>query len=499
MKILRFGTLIFLVWIVCFPAGRSSAADIRAGFAEQSITPKITETWKDANGDARYNPKDGDTFVDANGNGVFDAYWLAGFHNSRPANGVHDDIKALATVIDDGTLRIALVSLDAIGFQYHDVEELRSRIPAKWDLDQVVVASTHNHEVPDLMGLWGPSLFKTGVIPSYREMVMERAIAAIGDAVAAMRPVRLLSSDIAIDDHALVNDTREPMVIDPGVRMIRFVDKENSKTLGSIVSWANHPEVLWSENLEITADFVGYFRDGLANGLRYQGRLLGESGIGGIHIYFSGAVGGLMTTLPEHTIVDPVLPQAHSKPSHDKARALGYQLARWTLENVRKGREQELNVPRLQLAKETIRLPVANREFLLARLVGLMRRPVYPDFTVESEMNLIGIGDVRLLTIPGEIYPEIINGGIISPEGADFPGAPAETPPLRQAMGGRIQFILGLANDEVGYIIPKSQWDSRKPYAFGDEPQYGEGNSLGPDTAPLIHQTALRLIEKIAP
>ena len=47
--------------------------------------------------------------------------------------------------------------------------------------------------------------------------------------------------------------------------------------------------------------------------------------------------------------------------------------------------------------------------------------------------------------------------------------------------------IVGLANDEVGYIIPKRQWDEKPPFCYGrKKAQYGEGNSLGPDTAPIL-------------
>ena len=50
---------------------------------------------------------------DSNGNGRFDAVWLAGFHNRRPARGVHDDLWARAMVLDDGRTRVAIVSQNA--------------------------------------------------------------------------------------------------------------------------------------------------------------------------------------------------------------------------------------------------------------------------------------------------------------------------------------------------------------------------------------------------
>lgn len=116
----------------------------------------------------------------------------------------------------------------------------------------------------------------------------------------------------------------------------------------------------------------------------------------------------------------------------------------------------------------------------------------------KTEINVIRIGDVEILTIPGEMYPEIADGGIESPAGADYPSAPIEVPPLRTLMKGKLNMMIGLANDELGYIIPKSQWDQKPPYAYErtKAPQYGEENSPGPDVAPAIHRESVALIKQ---
>jgi len=31
-------------------------------------------------------------------------------------------------------------------------------------------------------------------------------------------------------------------------------------------------------------------------------------------------------------------------------------------------------------------------------------------------------------------------------------------------MKGQMNMLLGLANDQIGYIIPKSQWDEKAPF-----------------------------------
>jgi hypothetical protein len=78
--------------------------------------------------------------------------------------------------------------------------------------------------------------------------------------------------------------------------------------------------------------------------------------------------------------------------------------------------------------------------------------------------------------------------------GADYEIEPVEVPPLRSAMRGRVNMMVNLANDALGYIIPKSEWDNRSPYLYGSEQvTYGEIVSAGPETAPLLHRAFLEL------
>ena len=90
------------------------ANKLQVGFAQVPITPSVIDEWVDVNNDAQFDP-DIDTWTDKNGNGVFDPVWIAGFQKGRAAQGVKDDLMAVAAVIDDGDKRIAIVAVDTIG------------------------------------------------------------------------------------------------------------------------------------------------------------------------------------------------------------------------------------------------------------------------------------------------------------------------------------------------------------------------------------------------
>jgi hypothetical protein len=80
--------------------------------------------------------------------------------------------------------------------------------------------------------------------------------------------------------------------------------------------------------------------------------------------------------------------------------------------------------------------------------------------------------------------------------GADFPDAPIETP-IKKMMSAEFKMLVGLADDEIGYIIPKAEWDEVAPW-LKNAPKawYGEVNSVGPDAAPRIASALEQLLKR---
>ena len=466
---------------------------LNAGFAAYPVTPEVPDRWTDINNDAKYNQKDGDTFTDGNGNGIFDPVWIAGFSNSRAANGIHDDLWARTMVIDDGKTRLAIVVLDAIGFMNDDVIDVRSRIPDEAGVTYTIVTSTHTHEAPDLLGLWGKSPLKSGINKRYMEYVKNQAAKSVTAAVKSMHPVYLTISEDLTGAIPLVKDTRKPEVFDSGLRMIRAIDKENGNTLGTLIAWADHAETLWSRNLLITSDFPHFVREGVEKGI-YRGDSLVKHGIGGVAVYINGAIGGLMTTHPSLAVKDPVSGQEFKEPSFEKAGAQGKKLALLALNSMEKPVEM-IYSSSISLIVRTLSIPIKNTLFKLGTTFGILDRGTTGWMKMRSELSVFKIGPLSFVTFPGEVYPEIINGGVEVPDGSDFNSEPVEVPSVREMMQGKYKFIFGLANDEIGYIVPKSQWDAKAPFTYdrADSP-YGEENSPGPETAPLLHKNLKEML-----
>lgn len=469
---------------------------LAVGFAALDISPDVSDTWTDVNGDARFIEKDGDTFVDKNGNGKFDPVWMAGFQNQRPAQGIHDPLSARSIVIDDGEFILAWAVLDMIGYGNDDIIDIRTQVQEQSDIDYVMVSSTHTHEGPDLIGLWGESYTSSGVDPEYRQSVIEKTVSSILEAYQKRKPAKIRFSQDLTGAIPYVTDTRKPTVLDPGLRMMHVQDATSDSTLGTLISWANHPETLWNKNLLISSDFPHYIREGVEKGTYFQDSLV-MKGLGGVAIFANGSIGGLMTTHPTFGIPHPHTGEILKEPGYEKTEAQGTAIAELVLESIRAHPDTlALEKAALVVKANTIELPLANPLYKLAMVLGVLDRGVTNFWTMRSELAYWKLGPAEFLHHPAEIYPEIVNGGVEAPEGQDFDMQPFESPSIRSFMKADFTFVMGLSNDMIGYTIPKSQWDEEAPFTYGyEDAPYGEENSLGPETGPILYQEMKKILE----
>jgi hypothetical protein len=212
-----------------------------------------------------------------------------------------------------------------------------------------------------------------------------------------------------------------------------------------------------------------------------------------------------MTSGPTDTIYDPFLEKTFTEPGHAKARTFGYSLANSVIDAFNENRFVSSPEPKITFRAIEVELGIENFMLAIGTLLGVVdSSPQFhlmpPFIRYLSEVAFIQLGDATITGIPGELYPEIAVGGIENPKGADFAMEPEEVPPLRSQLPGKVNLIVNLANDAIGYIIPKSEWDKDAPWIYDEsEETYGEIVSLGPNTAPIIHQTVIKLSEESQP
>lgn len=467
-----------------------------AGVAARKITP-LVEPWEDLNGNGR---RDADEpFTDEDGDGEHDAVWIAGFSMGRGATGVHDDLWARAVTFERGDVSIGLVALDLVGLFHPDVTRVRERAKAAGlDFDHIVVATTHNHEGPDTMGIWGPDPSRSGYDPAYAERVITEAVGALSDAKAAQRRASLEVAQGTTP--GLIADSRQPIVIDERITALKLVDEEGI-TFGTVAVWGNHPEALGGDNTWVTSDYPHYLRERLERAFE-----------GSTSVFFAGVLGGLMN--PLHVVGCPdENGEATCDDDFEKAQYIGEGAAEAALAALAGDDVLVDDDPRLGVRRKAVLVEASNRKLLLAAKGGLIQRALYTpegkrvdpdvlelvpideifrDYRIGTEVDVLHVGPVDLLAVPGELYPELWlvkddgTSYIEHPENADFPDAEAETPLMALVPEGRLPVLLNNANDALGYILPKAQFDALPPFAYEPDGQYGEDNSLGPEAGPTM-------------
>lgn len=411
--------------------------------------------------------------------------FLAGFGQNRPATKVHDPILARAVVLSDGEHKVALAAVDCVGLFLPAVEAVRAKLPG---FRYVLVSATHNHEGPDTMGLWGRSPFQSGVDPDHLARVVDGVVKAVQAADAARVPAVARVGTAAGPE--LLVDNRLPLVKLDTLVAVRFEQPGTGKPVGVLVQWNCHPETLGAKNTEVSADFVAATVKHL------------EASQGGPVLYLTGAVGGLMTSLGVNVKDEAGTPPADG--TFAKTERYGKLVGELADRAVKQAVPASL-VP-FDIRVKPVLVPVDNPLYKLAWQAGVLKRPVYEwagdpapakwveskdvakSMAVRTEVGLLRLGGLDVAAIPGEIYPELVLGKVQDPAdpGADFPDAKPE-PALYPNLRGKHRMVVGLANDEIGYIIPRRQWDEKPPFCYGKpKAQYGEMNSVGPETAGII-------------
>src|SRR5205807_6739375 len=140
--------------------------------------------------------------------------------------------------------------------------------------------STHNHEGPDTLGIWGPNPFTSGIDKAYMKRVEDGIVAAVQVADKNLTQAGAVIGTATAPE--LLHDGREPYIKHDELVAIQFTSAGKPQSrVGLIVQWNCHPETLDSKNTEISADFVGatvaYLRK------KYECPV----------VYLTGTVGGL--------------------------------------------------------------------------------------------------------------------------------------------------------------------------------------------------------------
>ncbi len=418
-----------------------------------------------------------------------ETYFIAGYYTNNPATGVLDDMYAKAVYLDDNTGRggVVLCAIDCVGISRADINEIRKividsgKIPG---VKSINISATHSHSAIDTQGIWGKDFYSTGRNLEYMKSLRQKTADVIIAAYNNRRAGNLFVGTRETDDMQI--DLRTPIEYSKTLTRLRFAPADNSKAT-YIINYACHPELLGKNTKQISADFPAYMTREIAR----------QTG-GANCIYFNGAIGGMISSsnimeVYENPDFDCV------QYTKDFGKAMG--------EAVMSVTNDKPVSPLINVASQGVKVPCDNYMLVLGRLLGVLnndmtKRPSGIKASVFSEVGYMELGNqqVGIFLIPGELYPELETGGFL-PASESSLGFDADYKVLSQMSDCDNQFVLGLCNDELGYIIPDNDYMLHEWLPFANIPRdqfdrehYEETNSTGPQTARIILEAMDTLI-----
>ena len=369
--------------------------------------------------------------------------FLAGFDPNRRATHVHDElwVRALALVLGD--TRLLLACVDVIGLTRQHCLEIQQRLAQRWPDTALIVACTHTHHGPDTIGLWGPDQTRSGVDLNYLNHLKKVVADCCWGALHVLTPVTLRTATVAVP--AVVQNLRDPAIVDDELTCLQWVDRVD-KVFATLLIYPCHPEALWRDNTAITADYADSLRRTV------------EAATGAPALFCVGALGGMLSPkVAEHSFA--------------AAETMGALLGNAAVTALQG--QPSYTVSGLTHHQRAFTIPMANPIFQMAITQGLLPNIVQADGTVLSEANLLRLqcaeGDVLLATVPGELLPKL--GLALKAQ--------------MRAAGAATAAIIGLANDELGYILPAEDFHfPADPFAPADH--YEETMSIGGEAGPAL-------------
>lgn len=413
-------------------------------------------------------------------------YFIAGYDSNNKAEDVLDDMFARAIFIDDnkGKGGVIFCSIDAVGMSRKDINDIRKLVLKSSEigkLKSINICCTHSHSAIDTQGLWGEKIYKSGRNEEFMSSLKQKTANAIIEAYKNRTEGKLYFSCTETED--LQYDCRTPETFDRNLNRIHFVPFDKAKKEILAVNFASHAELMGSKTKKVSADFPCYMI-----------KEIEENHKNCEVIYLNGAIGGMISAKEIKKVYrDEINCEEYTK---EFGKVLG--------ELVLSLNDEEEIEPIVNIKSKQINVPVNNFVLTLARFLKVLNNDFIKENTnafVISETGYLVLGNkqVAVFLIPGELFPELYNGEFLNAENSAN-GCEAEYTPLNKMTDIKSNFVVGLCNDELGYIIPTNDFylNNETPYINGatdhlDRRHYEETNSVGPRVA----ETLLNSIQKI--
>ena len=359
-----------------------------------------------------------------------------------------------AFVLEKGATRIAIVSVDNIGWPAYLGDRSRKLIKGVAP-ENVLIGATHAHSCPDAYGFTDEK-GNTGADLKYLDWCVTQVAAAVNEAVSKLEPASLRTA-VGEAKGKIAYNYYADKLYDPRCGIIQAMatsGKNSGKPIATLVNYAIHPEILGTKSLLISPDLCGPLYDRI------------ESKTGGMAIFMNSAQGGMVTA-------DTRLPNGKEANDWNECIRIGNLLADEAMRIIEPAPVQQN--PEIYCASKVITFPIDSEKmryvFQHSPLAADARNQNSDFSKVSTRLNLLNIGKAQIVTIPGEALPNI---GFY----------------VKRKMKSSQPMLFGLTNDAFGYMLTKEDFGGFERY------NYVSRTSLGEMTGCIYEEEAIKFVNE---
>ena len=313
----------------------------------------------------------------------------------------------------DGKVVLSLVTLDLIGLGYRYIEEVRKKVP-----HEIILACSHSHST-SIAGGDDNSLsvferdkeFSEAVTNTIAKAVKNSLINFIKVKAGAGKGIsdighcrRVVTNGVCVNDWTDV-EKKHKGPTDKEVGVVKF-ENEKGETIAVLVNYSCHPVTMGPSNMHASPDFVGYLRDYV------------QSNIKGVNVFYTTGAGA--DTNPYDCL----------SADFTVAQKAGETLGKEVIKVLKTIETQE--VKKVKFCRNEV-------SFNVRKELGEKHKMRFKELgnKIKTEVDMLNIDEVLLVTLPGEPLVEI-----------GFK--------IKKMSKYKNTFALGYTNDYLGYLCPDS-------------------------------------------
>jgi hypothetical protein len=357
-------------------------------------------------------------------------YTLGGYgaRMSQPAEAIHDNIKAKALVLNDGSKKFATITMDILGFPPNVKPMIAERIKSSgWTEENMLLLPSHAHTSLEMFAINNKNIFDMPAIgvfqPQLLDFVVQQLSNLIIETEKELKEIKVGSGQIVLEN--LNRNRRGDDAVDKELTVTR-IDNLQGDPLVVLVNWTAHPTIMDEHDMWVSGGWPGYL----------QRELEGWIGNDVIAMYYNGAEG-------DQSVI------AKSAGSHyEKAEQYGRTIAKHAFRVYDKITLSDES--RFEFTHQQIDLPApeahpafmqtGGEEYQLdEEKIQALLNQIFPSHTYSTTLLL---GELMIVGAPGEMIAEI---------GLDIKKQ------LKKS-GIRYPVIGGLANEWISYLLTEDEY-----------------------------------------